>query len=56
MLQYNLAVFVEIVIYENAEFGGEVFELYRDLEDATSMQLSDVISVRVIRGWYGSSC
>ncbi|XP_070835547.1 beta/gamma crystallin domain-containing protein 1 [Chaetodon trifascialis] len=40
----------KIIIYEHAQFGGEVFELYCDAEDATTMRLSSVISVRVIRG------
>ncbi|XP_055361484.1 uncharacterized protein crybg1a isoform X2 [Betta splendens] len=40
----------KIVMYENAEFGGDMFEIYRDVEDATSMKLSHVISVRTIRG------
>ncbi|XP_076604795.1 uncharacterized protein crybg1a [Chaetodon auriga] len=40
----------KIVIHELAQFGGEVFELYCDAEDATTMKLSSVISVRVIRG------
>ncbi|XP_036928406.1 uncharacterized protein crybg1a isoform X2 [Acanthopagrus latus] len=40
----------KIVIHEQAQFGGEAFELYCDTEDATTMMLSPVISVRVIRG------
>nr|XP_033499190.1 microtubule-associated protein futsch isoform X1 [Epinephelus lanceolatus] len=40
----------KIVIHEHAQFGGQAFELYRDVEDATAMKLSSVISVRVIRG------
>uniref|UniRef100_A0A3P8S1L7 Crystallin beta-gamma domain containing 1a n=1 Tax=Amphiprion percula TaxID=161767 RepID=A0A3P8S1L7_AMPPE len=40
----------KIVIHEHAQFGGEVFQLHRDVEDATAMKLSPVISVRVIRG------
>ncbi|XP_055086953.1 uncharacterized protein crybg1a isoform X2 [Periophthalmus magnuspinnatus] len=40
----------KLVIHEQAEFAGEAFELYRDIEDATSLKLSPVISVRVIRG------
>uniref|UniRef100_A0A3B3ZS30 Beta/gamma crystallin 'Greek key' domain-containing protein n=1 Tax=Periophthalmus magnuspinnatus TaxID=409849 RepID=A0A3B3ZS30_9GOBI len=40
----------QLVIHEQAEFAGEAFELYRDIEDATSLKLSPVISVRVIRG------
>uniref|UniRef100_A0A7N6B6K2 Beta/gamma crystallin 'Greek key' domain-containing protein n=1 Tax=Anabas testudineus TaxID=64144 RepID=A0A7N6B6K2_ANATE len=40
----------KIVIYEHAHFGGQTFELYCDVEDATSMKLSPVISVRAVRG------
>ncbi|XP_034713368.1 uncharacterized protein crybg1a isoform X4 [Etheostoma cragini] len=40
----------KIVIHEHAQFGGQPFELYCDLEDATTIKLSPVISVRVIRG------
>uniref|UniRef100_A0A8C9ZNQ3 Crystallin beta-gamma domain containing 1a n=1 Tax=Sander lucioperca TaxID=283035 RepID=A0A8C9ZNQ3_SANLU len=40
----------KIVIHEHAQFGGQPFELYCDLEDATAFKLSPVISVRVIRG------
>ncbi|XP_035465332.2 mucin-17 isoform X3 [Scophthalmus maximus] len=40
----------KIVIHEQAQFGGEALEFCRDVEDATMMTLSPVISVRVIRG------
>ncbi|XP_054470488.1 beta/gamma crystallin domain-containing protein 1 [Anoplopoma fimbria] len=40
----------KMVIHEHAQFGGQPFELHCDLEDATTMKLSPVISVRVIRG------
>ncbi|KAM8916257.1 uncharacterized protein crybg1a isoform 2-T2 [Spinachia spinachia] len=40
----------KMVIHEHAQFGGRPFELHCDLEDATNMKLSPVISVRVIRG------
>uniref|UniRef100_A0A8C2WRZ6 Beta/gamma crystallin 'Greek key' domain-containing protein n=1 Tax=Cyclopterus lumpus TaxID=8103 RepID=A0A8C2WRZ6_CYCLU len=40
----------KIVIHEHAQFGGQAFELHCDLEDATTMKLSPVISVRVTRG------
>ncbi|XP_078132947.1 uncharacterized protein crybg1a isoform X1 [Sander vitreus] len=40
----------KILIHEHAQFGGQPFELYCDLEDATAIKLSPVISVRVIRG------
>ncbi|KAI4804522.1 hypothetical protein KUCAC02_026148 [Chaenocephalus aceratus] len=40
----------KIVVHEQDQFGGQQFELYCDVEDATTMKLSPVISVRVIRG------
>ncbi|XP_068457704.1 beta/gamma crystallin domain-containing protein 1-like [Clinocottus analis] len=40
----------KIVIHEHAQFGGQQFELHCDVQDATAMALSPVISVRVIRG------
>ncbi|KAM6917346.1 beta/gamma crystallin domain-containing protein 1 [Lycodopsis pacificus] len=40
----------KIVIHEHAQFGGRPFELQCDLEDATTMKLSPVISVTVVRG------
>ncbi|XP_008397856.1 uncharacterized protein crybg1a [Poecilia reticulata] len=40
----------KIVIHEHAQFGGEAFEVYGDVEDSTSMKLSPVISIKVIRG------
>ncbi|XP_031732684.1 uncharacterized protein LOC116399580 isoform X2 [Anarrhichthys ocellatus] len=40
----------KIVIHEGAQFGGRPFELHCDLEDATTMKLSPVISVTVVRG------
>ncbi|XP_034015928.1 titin homolog [Thalassophryne amazonica] len=40
----------KIVIHEHADFGGEAFAHYCDVEDATMMKLSPVISVRVVRG------
>ncbi|KAM4723446.1 uncharacterized protein crybg1a [Anableps anableps] len=40
----------KIVIHEHAQFGGESFEVYGDVEDSTSMKLSPVISIKVIRG------
>ncbi|KAM4625582.1 uncharacterized protein crybg1a isoform 2-T2 [Polymixia lowei] len=40
----------KIVIHEHAQSGGGVYEVYRDVEDATTLKLSPVISVRVIRG------
>ncbi|XP_037342345.2 uncharacterized protein crybg1a isoform X2 [Pungitius pungitius] len=40
----------KMVIHERAQFEGRPVELHCDLEDATTMKLSPVISVRVIRG------
>ncbi|XP_041668165.1 beta/gamma crystallin domain-containing protein 1 [Cheilinus undulatus] len=40
----------KIVVHELAQFEGKAFELYSDVEDATAMKLSPVISVRVVRG------
>ncbi|XP_059209545.1 titin homolog [Centropristis striata] len=40
----------KIIIHEHDQFGGQPFELYCDVEDATTMKLSPIISVRVIRG------
>ncbi|XP_071376214.1 beta/gamma crystallin domain-containing protein 1 [Centroberyx affinis] len=40
----------KIFIHEHAQFGGEAFEIHHDVEDATTMKLSPVISVRVTRG------
>ncbi|KAG7225208.1 hypothetical protein INR49_014767 [Caranx melampygus] len=41
----------KIVIHEHAQFGGETSEFYTDVEDATMIKLSPIISVKVIRGW-----
>ncbi|XP_067247435.1 beta/gamma crystallin domain-containing protein 1 [Chanodichthys erythropterus] len=40
----------KIVIFEHHQFNGQSFEFYRDQPDATQMQLSSVISVKVVRG------
>ncbi|CAJ1074134.1 titin [Xyrichtys novacula] len=40
----------KIVVHEHAQFGGQAFELHGDIEDATTMKLSPVFSVKVIRG------
>ncbi|XP_051976525.1 beta/gamma crystallin domain-containing protein 1-like [Xyrauchen texanus] len=40
----------KIVIYEHHQFSGQSFEFFRDEPDATRLQLSSVISVKVIRG------
>ncbi|KAM6954096.1 beta/gamma crystallin domain-containing protein 1-like [Aplochiton taeniatus] len=40
----------KMVLFEKAGFGGQVFEVFRDVSDATSLQLSPLISVKVVRG------
>ncbi|KAM7403968.1 hypothetical protein PAMA_004402 [Pampus argenteus] len=40
----------KIIIHEHDQFQGEAVELYTDVEDATAMKLSPIISIRVIRG------
>ncbi|XP_071222509.1 beta/gamma crystallin domain-containing protein 1-like [Salvelinus alpinus] len=40
----------KIVLHEQAQFEGEAYEVFGDVEDASVMKLSPVISVRVIRG------
>ncbi|XP_064195185.1 beta/gamma crystallin domain-containing protein 1-like [Anguilla rostrata] len=40
----------KIVIHEHAQLAGKAFEIFRDMPDATSLKLSPVISVRVVRG------
>ncbi|CAM4561169.1 unnamed protein product [Leuciscus chuanchicus] len=40
----------KIVIFEHHQFNGQSFEVYRDQPDATQLQLSSVISVKVVRG------
>lgn len=41
----------QLVLFEKAPFAGQVYEINRDVADATSMQLSPLISVKVVRGW-----
>ncbi|TRY98008.1 hypothetical protein DNTS_032618 [Danionella cerebrum] len=40
----------KIVIYQEPQFSGESYEVFRDIEDATSLMLSPLISVKVVRG------
>ncbi|XP_058255277.1 beta/gamma crystallin domain-containing protein 1 isoform X3 [Hemibagrus wyckioides] len=40
----------KLVIFQQAQFGGEAYEVFRDVEDATSLQLSPVISLKIVRG------
>lgn len=44
-------VSTQMVLFEKAQFGGQSYEIYRDVADATSLQLSPLISVKVVRGW-----
>nr|XP_046228507.1 beta/gamma crystallin domain-containing protein 1-like isoform X2 [Scatophagus argus] len=40
----------KMVLFEKTQFSGQAYEIYRDVADASSLQLSPVISVKVIRG------
>ncbi|XP_031436891.1 beta/gamma crystallin domain-containing protein 1 isoform X2 [Clupea harengus] len=40
----------KMVVFEQAEFGGQAFEMFGDVEDASFLQLASVISIRVVRG------
>ncbi|XP_076612232.1 uncharacterized protein LOC143336165 isoform X1 [Chaetodon auriga] len=40
----------KMVLFEKTQFSGQAYEIYRDVADATSLQLSPLISVKVIRG------
>ncbi|KAF1376712.1 hypothetical protein PFLUV_G00214320 [Perca fluviatilis] len=40
----------KMVLFEKAQFSGQAHEIYRDVADATSLQLSPLISVKVVRG------
>ncbi|XP_029965726.1 uncharacterized protein LOC115401593 [Salarias fasciatus] len=40
----------KMVVFEKAQFGGQAYEIHGDLADATSLQLSPLISVKVVRG------
>ncbi|XP_022528373.2 beta/gamma crystallin domain-containing protein 1 isoform X1 [Astyanax mexicanus] len=40
----------KLVIFQQVQFGGEAYEVFRDVEDATSLQLSPIISLKVVRG------
>ncbi|TRY87188.1 hypothetical protein DNTS_031718 [Danionella cerebrum] len=40
----------KIVIFEQHQFRGQNFEFFRDQPDTTHMQLSSVISIKVVRG------
>ncbi|MCJ8736494.1 hypothetical protein PDJAM_G00013090 [Pangasius djambal] len=40
----------KLVIFQRAQFGGEAYEVFRDVDDASSLQLSPVISLKAVRG------
>ncbi|XP_047193955.1 beta/gamma crystallin domain-containing protein 1 [Hippoglossus stenolepis] len=40
----------KMVLFEKPEFGGQAYEIHRDVADATALQLSPLISVKVVRG------
>ncbi|XP_020570370.1 beta/gamma crystallin domain-containing protein 1 isoform X1 [Oryzias latipes] len=40
----------KMVLFENAQFSGQAYEIYRDVADASSLQFSPLISVKVVRG------
>ncbi|XP_054474144.1 beta/gamma crystallin domain-containing protein 1-like [Anoplopoma fimbria] len=40
----------KMVLFEKPQFSGQAHEIYRDVADATSLQLSPLISVNVVRG------
>ncbi|CAB1340523.1 unnamed protein product, partial [Coregonus sp. 'balchen'] len=39
-----------MVLFENAQFSGQTYEVFRDVVDATQLQLCPMISVKVVRG------
>uniref|UniRef100_A0A7N8XKM3 Beta/gamma crystallin domain-containing protein 1-like n=1 Tax=Mastacembelus armatus TaxID=205130 RepID=A0A7N8XKM3_9TELE len=43
-------VFSQMVLFEKSQFSGQAHEIYRDVADATSLHLSPLISVKVVRG------
>uniref|UniRef100_A0A3P9HID6 Beta/gamma crystallin 'Greek key' domain-containing protein n=1 Tax=Oryzias latipes TaxID=8090 RepID=A0A3P9HID6_ORYLA len=45
-----LSFSTQMVLFENAQFSGQAYEIYRDLADASSLQFSPLISVKVVRG------
>ncbi|XP_073348556.1 uncharacterized protein [Pagrus major] len=40
----------KMVLFEKAQFSGQEYEIHRDVADATALQLSPLISVKVVRG------
>ena len=47
----DLHVSTQMVLFEKAQFSGQVYEVHRDVADATALQLSPLISAKVVRGW-----
>uniref|UniRef100_A0A8C7Y2Z0 Beta/gamma crystallin 'Greek key' domain-containing protein n=1 Tax=Oryzias sinensis TaxID=183150 RepID=A0A8C7Y2Z0_9TELE len=45
-----LSFSTQMVLFENAQFSGQAYEIYRDVADASSLQFSPLISVKVVRG------
>ncbi|XP_027896571.1 uncharacterized protein LOC114158874 isoform X1 [Xiphophorus couchianus] len=40
----------KMVLFEKAQFSGQAHEIYRDMADSSSLELSPLISVKVVRG------
>ncbi|KAM7395264.1 hypothetical protein PAMA_006838 [Pampus argenteus] len=40
----------KMVLFEKPQFCGQAYDIFRDVADATSLQLSPLVSVKVIRG------
>ncbi|XP_037541097.1 beta/gamma crystallin domain-containing protein 1 [Nematolebias whitei] len=40
----------KLVLFEKAQFDGQAYEIYSDVADASSLELSPLISVKVVRG------
>uniref|UniRef100_M4AGX0 Uncharacterized LOC102230755 n=1 Tax=Xiphophorus maculatus TaxID=8083 RepID=M4AGX0_XIPMA len=41
---------MQMVLFEKAQFSGQAHEIYRDMADSSSLELSPLISVKVVRG------
>uniref|UniRef100_A0A671WFE3 Beta/gamma crystallin 'Greek key' domain-containing protein n=1 Tax=Sparus aurata TaxID=8175 RepID=A0A671WFE3_SPAAU len=50
LLGTALHVSTQMVLFEKGQFSGQVYEVHRDVADATALQLSPLISVKVVRG------
>lgn len=46
-----LHVSTQMVLFEKAQFSGQAHEIFGDVADATSLRLSPLVSVMVVRGW-----